>query len=176
MTGQVIHARGGPGSNGSIANVFVSDIEAGDVMMTIFLGMCLGYDPVTPCPNATAHVPADTKLPSFTNMTFRRIHTRYAAERFIDLFGIEGHEQISSIVLEDLSVDDVGLVNGGHVASAARDRPVSPVRDQSRRDGESVPLPRVHELHDETSLATRRLRPRSLLCDSCNGLCFGPIE
>ena len=111
MTGQVVHARGGPGSSGSIANVFVSDIEAGDVMMTIFLGMCLGYDPASPCPNATAHVPAETKLPSFSNMTFRRIHTRYAAERFIDLFGIAGHEQISGIVLEDLSVEDVGLVN-----------------------------------------------------------------
>jgi hypothetical protein len=113
MTGQVVHARGGPGSNGTIANVLVTDISAGDVMMVVFLAMCLGYDPATPCPNATAHVAAGTALPSFSNMTFRRIHTRYAAERFIDLFGIAGHEQISGIVLEDLGVGSVGLVEGG---------------------------------------------------------------
>lgn len=114
MTGQVVHARGGPGSSGSISNVVVEDITAGDVMQVVFLAMCLGYDPGSPCPNATAHVPAATKLPLFSNMTFRRIRTRYAAERFIDLFGIAGRDQISGIVLEDLTVESVGLVRGGN--------------------------------------------------------------
>ena len=61
-------------------------------------------------------------------MTFRRIHTRYAAERFIDLFGIAGHEQISSIVLEDLSVEDVGLVHGGSVVRCEGGRVKEAVR------------------------------------------------
>ena len=113
MTGQVVHARGGPGSSGVVENILVQDIDVGSVMQVVFLAMCLGYDPTSPCPGSTAHLPPAEKLPSFRSMTFRRISARYASERFLNFFGIPDRAQIEDIVLEDVSVGAFGASEGG---------------------------------------------------------------